>query len=255
MKLTRLFQFDDVSRRFVALGCACLAGLVAAETAGAHHPDRKNQPVTPIIDVIGPLGNNLKPGHRRIYNRPSYIEGKIAYHIAPSSQEAMSWHRAVHTGAYKDPKKCLRLEQHYFYPKPWQVLTVGPRRSRLSPPDLQASMPGQTAADAMKTDTDSTVSDGIDLDIPELTPPEPEMDIKTGKEVEIELPELKLQDPPKTPVAPKADSANTGLQRGMIRTVSGQADESKKVSQASVSREKRSLGSITKSLFLRTWSK
>ena len=40
--------------------------------------------------------------YRRRYNRPKYLGGKIAYHIAPSSQEAMAWHEAEHLGAYKN---------------------------------------------------------------------------------------------------------------------------------------------------------
>ena len=237
MKLTRLFQFDPVLQRFKALGCVCLASLIGAGTAAAHDPDRKNQPVTPIIDVIGPLGNNLKPGHRRGYNRPSYIEGKIAYHLAPSSQEAMSWHRAVHSGAYKDPKKCLRLEQHFFYPKPWQVLTVGPRRSRVAPSDTPAGASGPSTAIYSTPAIDSAAPDGLDLETPELIPPKSQPEIKPGQEVEIELPELKLQDPLKSSDLPKADSAAARLHRAVIRTVSGNSDEST-VSQASVSREK-----------------
>lgn len=97
------------------------------------------------IDVIGPLGNRLPESYRRKYNRPTYIGGKIASKIAPSSQEAMSFHRSQELGLYDNngikgaltgqhcPPK--RVEQHYFYPKPWEVLTVGPRRDRMSPPE------------------------------------------------------------------------------------------------------------------------
>ncbi len=95
------------------------------------------------IDVIGPIGNRLPEGYRRKYNRPSYIGGKIAAKIAPSSQEAMAFHRSEALGLYDNNgikgavagKHCppQRIEQHYFYPKPWEVLTVGPRRDRISP--------------------------------------------------------------------------------------------------------------------------
>ncbi|WP_302120068.1 hypothetical protein [Allorhodopirellula heiligendammensis] len=95
------------------------------------------------IDVIGPLGNRLPESYRRKYNRPTYIGGKIAAKIAPSSQEAMSFHRSQELGLYDNNgiKGALsgqhcppqRIEQHYFYPKPWEVLTVGPRRDRTAP--------------------------------------------------------------------------------------------------------------------------
>ncbi|MCC9655555.1 hypothetical protein [Rhodopirellula halodulae] len=92
------------------------------------------------IDVIGPIGNRLPESYRRQYNRPTYLGGKTAAIIAPSSQEAMAWRRAEALGLYDNNgvkglmhgKHCppQRVEQHYFYPKPWEVLTVGPRQSK-----------------------------------------------------------------------------------------------------------------------------
>jgi hypothetical protein len=123
---------------FLTLGSVAFCGF-----ACAHHPDAENQRVIPRIDLIGPIGSRLPPSYRRTYNRPTYLGGKIAYLIAPSSQEAMAWHRAEHAGAYKAPKKHQRLEQHYFYPKPWEVLTVGPRRSRLEPAEPAPVTPGR----------------------------------------------------------------------------------------------------------------
>lgn len=92
---------------------------------------------TPRIDVIGPLGNRLPASYRRQYNRPSYLGGKMAAAVAPSSQEAMAFKRADAMGLYDNngvkglanKKHCppQRVEHHYFYPKPWEVLTVGPR--------------------------------------------------------------------------------------------------------------------------------
>lgn len=97
------------------------------------------------IDVIGPIGNRLPPSYRRQYNRPTYIGGKIAAKIAPSSQEAMAFHRAEELGLYDNNgvkgalagKHCppQRVEQHYFYPKPWEALAIGPRRDRMTPPE------------------------------------------------------------------------------------------------------------------------
>ncbi|MCM2374015.1 hypothetical protein [Aporhodopirellula aestuarii] len=95
---------------------------------------------TPRVDVIGPVGNRLPESYRRQYNRPTYLGGKLAAKIEPSSQEAMAFHRAEELGLYDNNgikgalagKHCApqRVEQHYFYPKPWEVLTVGPRRDR-----------------------------------------------------------------------------------------------------------------------------
>lgn len=53
------------------------------------------------------------------------MAGKIAYYISPTSQEAMSWHEHVHRGSYRN--HAGRIEDLYIYPKPWEVLTVGPR--------------------------------------------------------------------------------------------------------------------------------
>ncbi len=93
--------------------------------APAHHPDHENHPVHQRIDVIGPLGTRLPMSYRRKYNRPSKWGGRIAYYIAPSSQEAMAWHAATHRGDYKNHRP--RIETHYFYPKPWEALRIGPR--------------------------------------------------------------------------------------------------------------------------------
>ena len=97
--------------------------VLMATVASAHHPDRKSAPVRPRIDLIGPIGNHLPPEYRRQYNRPTNIGGKIAYCIAPSSQEAMAWHRAQHSRAYECDRP--RLVRHYFYPKPWEALKIG----------------------------------------------------------------------------------------------------------------------------------
>ncbi|MCC9601387.1 hypothetical protein LOC67_12600 [Stieleria sp. JC731] len=117
-------------RLAMLLGGLAVSLPLAGSVARAHHPDRENQAVHQRVDVIGPVGNRLAPGYRRTYNRPSYIEGKIAYHIAPSSQEAMAWHRAVHRDLYSESKRCKRYTDLYFYPKPWEALLTGPRSSQ-----------------------------------------------------------------------------------------------------------------------------
>lgn len=97
----------------------------AATAAMAHHPHVPPPPIRPRFEPIPPLGNNLPPSYRRVYNRPTWAGGKIAYLIAPSSQEAMSWHENVHRGAYRN--HAGRIEPMYMYPKPWEMLPVGPR--------------------------------------------------------------------------------------------------------------------------------
>jgi len=126
-------------------------------TLFAHHPDKENHRVHPRIDLIGPLGTWLPPSYRRRYNRPSNVAGKISYYIAPSSLEAMSWHAATHRNAYKDHKP--RTVMHYFYPKPWQALQIGPRPNSLHisdvnqvPSVLPASQSGETLQDVLQKD-------------------------------------------------------------------------------------------------------
>ena len=120
--------------------------------ASAHHPERANKRVYQSFDLIGPLGNWLPPSHRRKYNRPTYLGGKIAYWIAPSSQEAMAWHDAAHRRAYKDHRP--RIEKHYFYPKPWESLRVGGRVAKgegdQSPDESRESSGGVYGYDAME---------------------------------------------------------------------------------------------------------
>lgn len=121
-RLMTCFTMDRFMAKFSALALVLLLPSLSL----AHHPDRRYQPVRPRVDVIGPVGNRLPPEYRRVYNRPTNIGGKIAYLIAPTSQEAMVWHRDQHEGRYNG-KHCPRVDRQYFYPKPWEALRVGPR--------------------------------------------------------------------------------------------------------------------------------
>ncbi len=105
--------------------------LLVSTSVWAHHPHPHSPPLRERVDPIPPLGNRLPPSYRRVYNRPTYLGGKIAYYIAPSSQEAMSWHEHVHRGSYRN--KAGRIEPMYMYPKPWEVLTLGPRNRTTEP--------------------------------------------------------------------------------------------------------------------------
>lgn len=93
--------------------------------AAAHPPDWDRHGVTRRIDVIPPLGNNLPRSYAARYNRPAYLTGLISYRVAPTSQEAMAWHRADHRGYYRN--HAPRMETHYMYPKPWEALAIGAR--------------------------------------------------------------------------------------------------------------------------------
>lgn len=167
-----------------------VATLGCLETATAHEPNRACDPVTPRVDLIGPIGNNLPIGHRRKYNRPSYLEGKLAYLIAPSSQEAMAWHHAEHTGAYTDEKKCHRYERHYWYPKPWQVLRVGQRPSVLeAPKDLKPISNGLESESENELGGEQNEMESLEL------PAEDEIELQKPLSMELEstfLPEPML---------------------------------------------------------------
>lgn len=148
----------------------------------------------PRIDVIGPLGNRLPESYRRQYNRPTYLGGKVAAVIAPSSQEAMAWQKAETLGLYDkngikgriNGYKCppQRVEQHYFYPKPWEVLQVGPRQDssaaaipnpiRLNESESESVPPGtETVED------DFELRDGLKLEETELMElPEPQLELQ-----------------------------------------------------------------------------
>lgn len=109
--------------------CICLLLVIGTSiTTLAHEPNRKCQPVRQRVDLIPPIGNDHPPEYRRQYNRPRDFVGRIAYIIAPSSQEAMAWHRAKHRCYYEN--NVGYREQQYFYAKPWEALRVGPRLSK-----------------------------------------------------------------------------------------------------------------------------
>ena len=105
---------------------ASVAAVASAQNPHPHpHPRLPPPPYWWRIEPIPPLGNNLPLSYRARYNRPTFIGGKIAYYSSPTSQEAMSWHEHVHRGSYRN--HAGYIEDVYMYPKPWEVLTVGPR--------------------------------------------------------------------------------------------------------------------------------
>lgn len=147
--------------------------LSATAPAAAHHPDWKSHPVTPRIDVIPPLGNNLPLSHSARYNRPSYLTGKISYWIAPSSREAMSWHRASHLGYYAN--HAPRMVTHYCFPKPWEVLGTGARTDATESATGSVPAPAAPPPDVVPTQPPA----GIEL-VPPVELPPPQADMTLG---------------------------------------------------------------------------
>lgn len=119
-------MISKISRIFMLAGA--VAFLLSDNSASAQFPNWKAKPVRPRIDVIPPLGNNLPLSYRARMNRPTYLGGRIAYTIEPSSQEAMAWQKAWERGYYAD--HAPRMETHYMFPKPWEVLGVGAKPKR-----------------------------------------------------------------------------------------------------------------------------
>ncbi|TWU43223.1 hypothetical protein Q31b_22610 [Novipirellula aureliae] len=112
--------------RLFTLSLLVFASTACYHTAAdAHQPSGLSHPVYPRIDVIGPVGNRLPESYRRRYNRPTYVGGKIANLIAPSSQEAITWEHADQRCDYDHHHG--RIVPQYFYPKPWEALRVGAR--------------------------------------------------------------------------------------------------------------------------------
>ncbi len=160
-----------------------------ASTVGAHHPDRRNHRIWPRIDLIPPLGNKLPMEYRRRFNRPTWLGGWIAYKIEPTSQEAMAWHDAAHQRAYKDHRG--RLEKHFFYPKPWEGLKIGPRVSVLEENKKEEAAVTESLQEAVRQEED-VLSASDDLpNSSELI--EQERSILQAEPLSIDAPEL---DPP-----------------------------------------------------------
>ena len=182
--------------KLLALGFVVALPLAAF----GHEPNRRHQVVRPRVDVIGPVGNRLPPEHRRVYNRPTYVGGKIAYWIAPSSQEAMAWHRAEHAGLYngkRNGRYCPRMEQHFFYPKPWEAIRIGARpdpnadknRKSLSKMATQMSDDEDDSATIDNVTLDSDTADKTDSD-----------ESKSGKTEAEPLPAPGLSEPEPTTI-------------------------------------------------------
>jgi hypothetical protein len=129
---------------------ALLSGIVLATSAWAAPPERPtlNHTADPRPNILPDWIYNHHVPYRLRYNRPTYYGGKIAYHIAPTSQEAMAWEENLERGYY-DGHHCPPLVKGFFYPKPWEAMNTGPRANYasqvarpLAPPAVPGAMPG-----------------------------------------------------------------------------------------------------------------
>lgn len=110
---------------------ALLSGLLLASTAWAAPPERptfNHCTEDPRPNILPDWIFNHHVPYRLRYNRPTYHGGKIAYHISPTSLEAMAWEENLERGYY-DGHHCPPLVKGFFYPKPWEALNTGPRFS------------------------------------------------------------------------------------------------------------------------------
>ncbi|TWU65628.1 MULTISPECIES: hypothetical protein [Crateriforma] len=154
---------------------AIFTAVVAVMTipASAHHPNRETTPVIPRVDLLPPLGNCLPEGYRRKYNRPTYIGGKIAYYIAPSSQEAMAWHRAEHRGDYECKRG--RVVPQYFYQKPYEALKIGGRKDVNAPARSEQTSPSDRLEDVQLREVDEKPAGDMLPELP-VAPEEDDLD-------------------------------------------------------------------------------
>ncbi len=110
----------------------CLAPLASAQ--------RAYDPADPRPDFLPHRFYQSHVEYRKAYNRPRYTIGHLASWFEPTSQEAMSWRDSLCSGAYDTT--CPTPIPFYHYPKPWEILDVGPRRdSSLAPAKKTAQEP------------------------------------------------------------------------------------------------------------------
>jgi hypothetical protein len=111
----------------IALSCAVALVSTTASVktciAGDHYAHFN--PYDPRPDFFRlPVYNAWVP-YRKLHNRPTYIGGKVASVIEPTSQEAMAWHISKANGDYRNHRP--GSIPTYYYPKPWESLQIGAR--------------------------------------------------------------------------------------------------------------------------------
>ncbi len=102
---------------------ACTTASVKTCIAGDHYAHFN--PYDPRPDFFRlPIYNAWVP-YRKMHNRPTYIGGKVAAVIEPTSQEAMAWHISKANGDYRNHRP--GSIPTYYYPKPWESLQIEAR--------------------------------------------------------------------------------------------------------------------------------
>ena len=115
------------NRKWILVGLLASIALVNAQAtiAGDFLSGTYLDPALQRQDIFArPIWNTL-PEYRKVYNRPRYIGGYLAYKIEPSSQEAMSWKSNQLNGNYANHRG--PSVPHYNYPKPWEALNTKAR--------------------------------------------------------------------------------------------------------------------------------
>jgi len=121
-------------RRFWVVVTGMVFGLLVTQSENSHAqgPRKLNflsgtylDPALQRQDILPHTITSRIPEHREVYNRPRYLTGKLAYHIEPSSQEAMAWQTNYCNGNYRN--HAGRYMPYYYYPKPWEALNTAPR--------------------------------------------------------------------------------------------------------------------------------
>jgi hypothetical protein len=112
----------------------------------------------PRPDILPYWLTNLHQDYRRLYNRPTYLGGKIAHMIEPSSQEAMVWAEAKQLGLYH-PHHQPPLCRKYYAPKPWQRLATGPRPDKRPIGQSSVPIPAEevTIGEELETETSNRI--------------------------------------------------------------------------------------------------
>ena len=133
-----------MSRKLMLLGCSTVLALFSVASVPAAERFTFKKTNDPRPDILPRPFYDAHVEYRRAYNRPRYVLGWLATKVAPTSQEAMSWHDNKRMGRY-EKHNMPPLYKQYFYPKPWEVLTTGAR------PNTQIS--GDTRRLSSETDT------------------------------------------------------------------------------------------------------
>jgi len=132
-----------VSAIALASTCAVAIAIVAVpiDTCDAGDHYAHFNPYDPRPDFFRlPVYNAWVP-YRKSHNRPTYIGGKVAAVIEPTSQEAMAWQISKANGDYRNHRP--GYIPTYYYPKPWEALQIGARQRKNKEVEPSQTEPSQ----------------------------------------------------------------------------------------------------------------